>query len=351
MKILFLPLYGIGDTLMITPSLRILKRERPDWEIHVFTMFKSTYDVLLRNPCIDEIIYFPLLSSRLKGLRFAFSLRGDYQITINPYPSNRKDYNLLSYIIHAPFRLGHEYKQDNLKELNFLKNIRIMEDDSLHNVEENLRLIEMLGIKSNEKLPLELHLSPEEIAWGKRYLSKRGIEGFLIGSHPGSSVFKFHIAKRWDKEKFKRLFLMIIEERRDARILLFGGKEEIGLREEIRKVFPERIHVIDTKSVRETASIMRNLSLFITNDSGVMHLAASSMVPIIAIFGPTNPRWVGPWGVPSRVIRAGLPCSPCFRYSPRPMICREKRDYECIKKIEVEDVYRAYLSLTRELGI
>ena len=351
MKILFLPLYGIGDTLMTTPALRILKRERPEWKVHVLTMFKATHDVLLRNPCVDEIIYFPLLSSRWQGLKFAFSLRGEYRITINPYPSNRRDYNILAYLIHAPYRLGHEYKQDNFKELNFLKNIRIMEDDSLHNVEENIRLLELLGIKSREKLPLELHLSPEEIAWGKRYLEERGIEGFLVGSHPGSSLFKYHTAKRWDKEKFKKLFDIILEERKDARILLFGGKEELGLREEIRKINPERMHVIDTKTVRETAAIMKNLSIFITNDSGVMHLAAACMVPIVAIFGPTNPGWVGPWGVPSRVVRLGLPCSPCFRYSPKPMICWAKRNYECMRKIEVEDVYRAYRSLTRELGI
>jgi len=76
-----------------------------------------------------------------------------------------------------------------------------------------------------------------------------------------------------------------------------------------------------------------------------MHMAAAARVPVVAIFGPTNPAWVRPWGVPHRVVRACESCKPCFRYSPIPMRCIADSDFACLREITVEQVYNACLDL------
>jgi ADP-heptose:LPS heptosyltransferase len=101
--------------------------------------------------------------------------------------------------------------------------------------------------------------------------------------------------------------------------------------------------------VRQAAALMKKCSLFISNDSGPMHMAAAVGVPTVAIFGPTNPVWVKPWGVKHRIVRLGLPCSPCFRYSPAPLKCAAHIDFACLKDIDVDQVHKACLDLFLEL--
>jgi heptosyltransferase-2 len=106
---------------MTTPALRNLK-EQTGAKITYLHMFETTRDILLHNPCIDENIHFPFLSAgRLEGLRFLMDFRKQFDCSINFYPSNRRDYNLASFICASPLRIGHRYARNNLTELNFLK--------------------------------------------------------------------------------------------------------------------------------------------------------------------------------------------------------------------------------------
>jgi heptosyltransferase-2 len=343
-KVLVLPLYGIGDVLMSTPAVRNLK-EQLDAEITYLHMFKTTRDILLNNPSVKENIYFPFLQmGKLDILRFMLKFRNKYDITINFYPSNRRDYNLASFITASPLRVGHRYVRKDWQELNFLKNRAVKEDDSLHNVEEDLRLLDFCGITKKTKYAMEICLTEEEKQFARRWIEERKISGnFLIGMHPGTSTFKNHGRKRWPEDSFADLIGRICLEREDSVVLLFGGPEEHSLRQTIissvgvgGKIFP-----VDSLSIRLAAAVMRECGLFVSNDSGPMHMAAASGVPTVAIFGPTDPVWLRPWGVKHRVVRAEPACSPCFRYSPTPMECVEKRDYVCIRRISVEQVFAA----------
>lgn len=351
MKILVLPLYGIGDVLMSTPAIRNLK-EQLDCEITYLHMFRTTHDILLNNPYIKENIFFPFLtSSKLEGIRFLLQFRHKFDCSINFYPSNRRDYNLAAYIIGSPLRIGHHYVIRDTTELNFLKNRTVREDDSIHNVEENLKLLDFLGIEEKKLYPLEIYLTDEERVVAQRWLNGRKIDekSVLVGVHPGTSVFKGHDRRRWSEESFARLIDMLAAERENAVFLLFGGPEEAPLRSAVMSLVRDRVRVIpvDHVSVRHAASLMMDCRLFISNDSGPMHMAAAVRVPTVAIFGPTNPVWVRPWGVPHKVVRTCISCSPCFRYSPRPMRCGSGRDFACLQEISVEEVHDACLDLLR----
>ncbi len=354
MKILALPLYGIGDVLMTTPALRNIKEKLPSASLTYLHMFKTTRDVLIKNPNVDENIYFPFLEAgRLAGARFILGLRGRYDIAINFYPSNRRDYNLASFLSGCPVRIGHTYVKRNIKELNFLKNRTFMEDDNLHNVEENLRLLGFLGIKDPCPYPMEIFLTEEEEKEAALWLREKGIsedeKALIVGFHPGTSAFKEHVNKRWPAQRFSVLIDMIAAISPASRFLIFGGTEEAGIKEDIKRGCSRgasRVRAVDTRGIRQTAALMKRCGLFISNDSGLMHLSAALKVPTVGIFGPTNPGWVSPWGERTKVVQnPGAGCEPCFRYSPEPLQCRKKYDFRCLQGISAEEVLEAARSL------
>lgn len=341
MKILILPLYGIGDTLMTTPAIEILKKTL-DCRVVNICMFKSTYEILKNNPFIDELIYFPFLERGiLKSLKFIFSLK-NFNYSINFYPSNRKQYNILSFLTGAKYRIGHRYFKRDFMELNFLKNKTLKENINLHNVEENIRLLEFLGIKTDESPKMRIYLDEKEIKHGRelvKALSKRTVK---VGVHTGTSSFKGHTQRRWSEKNF----LELINSLPDIDFFLFGTIEE---KQENEFIFNNakynNVILIQNKPIREVVSVISHLNAFISNDSGLMHIASATGIPIVAIFGPTNPVWVRPWKVKYRVVRIELPCSPCFYYSPKSLKCGSGLDFKCLKDIHVSTVINALKSI------
>lgn len=340
-RILILPLYGIGDVLMTTPAIEVLKKTTHLTVINL-CMFKSTYEILKNNPFIDELIYFPFLERGIfKSLKFIFSLP-KCDCAINFYPSNRKQYNILSFLSRAKFRLGHRYLKKDFSELNFLKNKTLKEDPNLHNVEENLRLLEFLGIKINESPKMKIYLDEKEFMEGQELVKKESKRAIRVGIHTGTSSFKGHRQRRWPKEKF----LELVNSLPDIDFFLFGTDEE---KEENQYIFENtkygNVIVIQNEPIRKVAAIISQMNAFVSNDSGLMHLAAALDIPTVAIFGPTNPVWVSPWKVKHKIVRMELPCSPCFYYSPEPLKCVSGLDFKCLKDIDVGAVKNALTEL------
>ncbi|MDM7273170.1 glycosyltransferase family 9 protein [Sulfurihydrogenibium azorense] len=340
MKVLVAPQFGIGDALMTTPALEVLKANKPDWIIDVFTMKKPIMEIYQNNPNINRLIYFPLLSkSKIQSIFYIMkNVSFKYDITINFFPSNRRDYNIFSFLTFSKNRLGFKYKNSSFLNFDFLLNKTIEEDYNLHCVEENIRILTLLGINHKENIPnLKVYLTEEEGNKGKEFLNLYN-KSIKIGVHTGSSSFKSHKSKRWKKE----YFLEVINYFKDITFFLFGTEEEMEenlfIKENAR--FNNVVLVAD-KSIREVASIMKNLDLFISNDSGLMHLAAAVNIPVIGIFGPTNPVWVKPWNVKHKVIKIDLPCSPCFYYSPKPLECKIDEKYRCLDEIKPIEVIKA----------
>lgn len=355
LKILALPLYGIGDVLMATPALKNIKEKLPSSRLTFLHMFKTTRDVLAGNPNVDENIHFPFLAAgKLASAKFIMGLRGEYDVAINFYPSNRRDYNLASFLSGCPVRIGHTYVKHNFREMNFLKNRTLREDDELHNVEENIRLLDFLGIKCPMPYPLEIFLTGAEDEEASRFLAENGIDEKektpLIGFHPGTSAFKEHTNKRWPSKKFSELIDSIAELSPHSRFLIFGGPEESGLKNEIKQGCAKGplVYPVERPGIRQTAAVMKKCRLFISNDSGLMHLAAALRLPTVGIFGPTNQKWVGPWECPSRVVRnSDVHCGPCFRYSPASLACEKKYDFKCLQGITVAQMLEAVKGLVK----
>ena len=353
MKVLIIALSGIGDALMFSPALRLLRRQHPDARIELLSMFTGVKELYERNKDIDEVIHWDFLHRvPLSSLLFLFRLRRrGYTVSICVYPQNRWPYNLIAFIVGASRRLGHDYDHVNTRSLNFLNNLRIREEPRGHNVEQNAKLVEQLGVKLPEELPpLQVMLKPEDQEEADDWMRSRAISSshVLVGFHAGSALFKKHIHKRWAPEKFALLGKRLQKEQ-GATVLLFGGPEEYRLNEEINREMGNVGHVVKVSTLSSSAALIARCNVMICNDAGLMHVASALHVPVVSIFAYTNPLGLYPWQTPHRVVRHEMDCSPCFYYSPRPVRCVWSEDqFRCIRHVEVDEVWQAVRGLQEE---
>ena len=341
MKILILALSGIGDALMFSPALKLLRSSLPSAQIDVLVMFSGAKDIYQNNPNLSNLIHFNFLKEGVvKSLRFVFRLMNQYDATINVYPSNRKEYNIISFLIGAKKRYAVRYKRMFNQNLGWLNNAVIDENDDTHNVETNVKMIEkLLGQKLNDIPPLEIFFSNDEEIFAQKYLEDLEIsdKDFVIGIHPGCATLKNHIKRRWEPEKFIGISKKLISEY-DSKIFLFGGVEEEELKTKIFEgINSNRVHIIKTSTLLQSAAVMKRCNLFLTNDSALMHIASALQLNVAALIGPTNVHYIHPWRTNYEIISLNLDCSPCFFYSPKPLSCsREDVQFKCIKELSVD---------------
>ena len=179
MRILIIALPGIGDALMFTPALHLLKKSQSNSTIDVLVMYKGVQQIYKRLPEISNVLYFDFLkSSVMAAIKFLFSIRKKYDITVNVYPSNRKEYNIISFLIGAKQRVAADYLRSGKSNFSFLNNNLITENDSLHNVEENVKLIELITNKSeneNEISALSFPLTEDDNLFADGFLNEKNI--------------------------------------------------------------------------------------------------------------------------------------------------------------------------------
>lgn len=349
MKILILALSGIGDALMFTPALRLMRKALPDAEIDALVMFRGVKDMYERNPDLNHVLHFDFMKEGvLSSFKYVLSLRHKYDASINVYPSNRLEYNVINFLIGAGKRAAVKYLRKDLAELGELNNVRVVENDLSHNVQTNIRLVEkLLDEKFDEQPPLLFPLTVVDRNYAINFIAQNRIQDtdLVIGFHPGSATLKNQIKRRWEPEKFAELGRRLISEK-GAKILVFGGPEEGELKRSIgNKIDSEHTFLIESSNLAESAALMARCNVFVSNDSSLMHIASALKLKVVAILGPTNPHYIHPWGTEHTIVRLNLECSPCFIYSPRPLICfRDDIKFKCIKELTVDMVYSAVLN-------
>ena len=344
MKLLIIALSGIGDGLMFTPALRLLRKQLPDSQIDALVMYNGSAELLKNNPHLNKVYHFDFMKEGMrKSLGYILRLRNKYDATINVYPSNRREYNIISFLVEAKKRAAVKYLRKDFLNFGFLNNVRVTEDDTIHNVQTNIKLCEKLTGKSFEtEPPLEIFINDDHRQSAIEFFMTAGLkpEDTFIGFHPGCAILKNHIKRRWEPEKFAELGIRLIENH-NAKILIFGGPDEDELKDRIKENIdsPNAI-VVKTDSILQSTAIMEHCKIFVTNDSSQMHIASALECKVVAIIGPTNKNYIHPWKTDYKIVSLNLDCSPCFFYSPRPLICtRTDVKFKCIKEIDVDMVY------------
>jgi len=330
-KILIIMTAGIGNMLLFIPTLRGIRDGFPQSKIDLLLAPRGTPELIKGCPYIDNILIFDSAKSIPLRINFIRKLQKNrYDLTFVSYTSQNIHSLFITLLLRSPYRIGYE-----TEEMGFLYNLKIQLEKK-HEVEVNLDLIRRLGIEVVNK-DIGIWLTPEDREFGEEFFKNYGLkkDDLILGMHPGA--YKDFWFKKWDKEKFAQLG-DILHQKYGAKIILFGGNDEIGLCEEIKNLmsYPPIIATGKT-TILQTAVLIERCRLFISNDSGLMHLAVSVKTPVVAIFGPTNPVKNAPYGPKNVLVRKDLPCSPCYQMYKK-LSCNH---LQCINSITVADVIEA----------
>jgi heptosyltransferase-2 len=327
MKIVVRAPNWIGDVVLSFPALESLKRNLPQAQIWIAAR-EEVQDLYSSLDFVKGIIPLPGLNN-FRNLREASKKIKEYDFDIGLLLANSFSSALLFFLAKIPQRWG--YSRDNRGFL-LTKGVpfKNLDGPASHQVNYYLNLISGLGFQTSDP-ELVLPLSSREKDWVKNELSASGYDQKkpLIILNPGAY---YGPAKRWPASRFAELASML-QEKNKAQILIVGSAEEVELVESIASSMTERpINMAGKTTLLQLAELISLADLFITNDSGPMHITNALRVPLIAIFGPTDPRVTGPFHQPSAVIKKEVPCWPCsYRACPF--------DHRCMTEIEPEEIF------------
>ncbi|MFH1457590.1 MAG: lipopolysaccharide heptosyltransferase II [Candidatus Omnitrophota bacterium] len=341
-RILIVRTDRIGDVVLSTPAIKALRDAYP---ASFIAMMVSPYtkDIVEGNPYLDEIIVYDKEERHRNwwfSIRFARELRKKrFDLALVLHPTNRV--HLITFFAGIPRRVGFNRK------LGFLLTDRIphvKQCGEKHESEYNLDLVRFLGIEPKDK-SLFVPIAPEAEIWADEQLSKRGIKETdrLLVIHPGASC----PSKIWPHDRFAQVADRLIE-RYGFKLFVIAGPKDVAL---AQRVVSHMHHAVTNLagqiSLAQLTSLLRRSYLFISNDSGPVHIASALGLPLISILARNEPglspkRW-GPLGQQVRMLHKEVGCIRCLAHN-----C--KKEFACLKAISVEDVLEAADSLLKGQG-
>ena len=343
-KILVIKLTAVGDVILSIPSLRALRQKYPDSWITVLVSRKCRK--IIRNcPYVNDILVYeeaaganPVLPiGRRAATVFEMAkllAKEDFDIVVDL--QNNKISHLLAFLSGARVRAGH----DNRKWSFFLnKKTKDGASGTLSPIDHQFQVLKLLGIEAVDRT-LEFWTDREEEAGMKDFFNSQWVSEsqVLVGINPGSSLR--WPTKQWPIENFAKLCDELAK--RNIRVVLTGSADDAPLAEELLAMTRNKpINALGRTTITELAALVRRCRVFISSDSAPMHIASSVDVPLIAIFGPTDPKrhLVPPSSY--QVFWKEIQCSPCYlRSCPIGLIC--------MRKITVQEILDATLHFVTE---
>jgi len=328
-NILVIKLRYIGDVLLATPVLRALRERFPDAHLAV-AVNRGTEDVLKWNPDLNEV-----LVVERNGLAAQFQFlqeirRRGFDCVIDLTDGDRSA--VLARCSGAPVRIGLN-EEHRWRGLLYTAVVQAR-PDVRHRLERDLETVRPLGIQPKAG-PLVLRTSPQDDEAAARLLeelsgekSSAGVRP-LVMLQPGARYW----FKAWPVERFAELAGRLAETY-GCRILLGGDARERDLAETIRtNARAAVVSLAGRLTLLQYAAVLKRCTLFVGNDNGPMHMAAALGVPLVALFGPSNPAEWGPRGARTEVLYKGLDCRRCFHPT-----CKRGEE-SCMRQITVEDVF------------
>jgi len=321
----------LGDATMATPVITDVRHRWPKANLTAMCQGGGICALLRGNPYLDEIFVF----SRPNG----FLRREQHRNLITRLRQGKYDLGILLpnslssawwfWRGHVKTRIG--FATDFRK---FLLNEPVPLTKELgkeHLVTTYKRLLQPLGIPLSTTAPT-LYVTEEERQAAKQLLAEQKIpEGAsIVGINPGAA---YGSAKCWLPERF-RAVIEKLAKRPNTYILCFADHVGAPLVNGICEGMPPSvINLAGATSLRELIALIERCTVFLTNDSGPMHIASALNVPLVALFGSTNEIATGPYEH-GDIIHKHVECSPCLK-----RVC--PIDFRCMKRIEVEEVYEA----------
>lgn len=329
-KILVMKLGAMGDLILITPSLRMIRERFP--KAYLSLLVDRKWAPLMDHcPYLDALI--PVDRSKMSRpdytLKLAKKIRTEgFDISIDF--QNSKWTHLAAFLGGISKRYGF-----SRGAFGFLLNapdrtFGIAEAP----VRQQYRILSKLGVREFSE-NLELWPSQEaEESIQKRLESLPSRSGSRIGLIVGSSPQ--WMTKRWPIEYFKTLAERLVKELK-AQVFLLGGLED---RDRIKGIFGSEtegvVNWVGETSLHELHAVIRHLNVLVTGDTAPLHMASAAQIKIVALFGPTDPRRHMPPSPHAVVLHRALPCAPCYQG-----VCKNTEVLACLRKIPVQDVFEA----------
>ena len=323
MKILILKPSSLGDVIHALPVLRLLKRHFSTAEIY-WWIDSALAPLIEGDPDLAGIVRFerkrwarpqhwPEMFRSVRWLRDQnFDLVIDLQCLARS--------GAFAWLARGKFLVGLDEVREGARGF---YDIAVPRKSFLtHAVDWYLSVLPALGVPVHTNftwLPARPEISAAVNSKLKTQDSK------LILLQPGARWAN----KRWPVQHFAGLVRALVQKFPDARFAILGDKGDQPLGQVIAQAAPEHCHnLCGATSLPEMIEWVRCGDLLITNDTGPMHVAAALGKPLVALFGPTEPRRTGPYGQLQNVLRLDLPCSPCLKAD-----CTYEKTDECLRAL------------------
>jgi ADP-heptose:LPS heptosyltransferase len=308
-RILIVKLDAIGDVLRTTSLLKPLKEKYPNSEVTWLTK-SSSVELLYNNPYVDHVI--PKGADALELL-----LSKHFDVVINPDTSEAS--TRLATLAKATQKFGYVFSNSGeISPLNATAQAWYVMGLNDRLKKENQKsyqeiLLEVCGLPPVDH-PIIWNVSNKEREFAERFAAQHSMDFRkhpVIGLNTGAGGrWRW---KKWTLEGFSELIRMIIAELPDAKILLYGGPEEIERNAYLRALAPD--HVVDTgtdNSLREFGALVSLCDVMVTGDTLGLHVATAQGKGIIALFGPTSAPEIELYGRGEKIVPKNLDCLGCY---------------------------------------
>jgi heptosyltransferase-2 len=332
-KILIARLDRIGDVVLSTPVIKALRDAYPD--SHIAMMVRPyAREIVEGNPYLNEVIIYDKdrehkgITGNYKFIQELKSKKFDTAIIL--HPTNRT--HMLLALAGIPNRIGYD------KKAGFLLTKRIPHTKQFgmkHEIDYSLDILRYIGIEPSAR---ELYMPINSISERKIevMLKENGIKDSdtIIAVNPSASC----ISKRWNVEKFARVANGLAE-KYGARIVVISAEADKSIGDKLAALVTAGcINLSGETGIGDLASLLKRARLFISNDSGPVHIGCAVGVSVIAIFGRSDrglspERW-GPSGKDDLVLHKSAGCEICYAHN-----CKEA--FKCLDSITPEEVLGA----------
>jgi ADP-heptose:LPS heptosyltransferase len=324
-RVLVVRVDAIGDLVMTTPFLRELRRNLPNASI-VLVVNAQLGGLVKHCPYVDEVLSFDCLIPAYwkpfllpwRALRMAMTEFWPRRFDLAVLPRRELDLwyaSFLAFFSRAPIRVTYTEFVNRRKHqahpgFNLLfTHLVTNRPGSMHEVEHNLDILRYLGASIRDDR-MELWMSRECETLACEVLGNGGVRDgdLLIGLCPGAS----NTLKQWPIERFCEVAARL-RDRHNCKIVIVGGPGDAPLGKKVEAALGTGVvNLAGATSLEQTAAVIKRCSLFISNDTGPMHIAAAVGTPVVAIFGSSCEHRFGPWKGHT-IVSTDLPCRPCER--------------------------------------
>ena len=318
----------IGDAILTLPAMASIRATYPlahiavlakPWVADIYKFFSDVDEIIIYEDKYDTPAGVFRMANMLKEKNF------DAAILLQ----NAIEAAIIAFVARIPLRAGYNSDARGLLLTHSVK--RTKEIRKVHQIDYYLEMVKALGcVTVDRQMRLETRINLQDAQnIVQKYIPETNKA--IIGIAPGAT---YGPAKRWLPDRFAGVADKLSESF-PMQGILFGSKADWDVAEKVRAAARTKlINLAGKTNLQEAIYLISQCRLFISNDSGLMHIAGALNIPTVAIFGSTNPVTTSPAGNKTTIVHSNVSCSPCLEET-----C--PTDFSCMKLISVENVFEA----------